>query len=326
MDEVKDFLESTTIHGLTYISTTRTLVRVFWIIVVIFGFSTASFLIYQSFQAWEESPVSTTIETLPITKIKFPKVTVCPPKNTFTDLNYDLMELGNKDLDNDTRISLKNNAVDLLYDNLHESIMKNLSLLEHDNAYYNWYHAYTDILLPSQKIAVGGFGESYDLSYSINTYALNGSISSQYFGDDFDAKKVASDNEYVININVPYDVTENYNVTMHIEIEKISIRESGSDQTFFQFLLLPTDLQTYKKVFSPPKMSTELRIQRKISKEDVSTLNMKLMPGFKIKWHHTGYDQSQSFYSKSYNNRLFSRYYFIKHKLKEIYRHKIEHF
>ena len=107
MDEVKDFLESTTIHGLTYISTTRTLVRVFWIIVVIFGFSTASFLIYQSFQAWEDSPVSTTIETLPISKLRFPKVTVCPPKDTYTDLNYDLMMLQKKELDSGSRTRSK---------------------------------------------------------------------------------------------------------------------------------------------------------------------------------------------------------------------------
>ena len=41
MDNIKEFLESTTIHGLTYISTTRKLVRLFWVIVVISGFSGA---------------------------------------------------------------------------------------------------------------------------------------------------------------------------------------------------------------------------------------------------------------------------------------------
>ena len=51
----------------------------------------AGFLIKESFNSWSESPIKTTIETLPISKIKFPKVTVCPPKNTFTDLNYDMM-------------------------------------------------------------------------------------------------------------------------------------------------------------------------------------------------------------------------------------------
>ena len=91
MEEVTTFLESSTIHGLTYISTTRKYVRLFWLLVVVTGFSGAGYLIRESFVSWSESPIKTTIETLPISDIMFPKVTVCPPKNTFTDLNYDLM-------------------------------------------------------------------------------------------------------------------------------------------------------------------------------------------------------------------------------------------
>ena len=90
MEGVRTFLESSTIHGLTYVSTTRKYVRLFWIFVVIGGFVGASLLIKESFDSWSESPIKTTIETLPISEITFPKVTVCPPKNTFTDLNYDL--------------------------------------------------------------------------------------------------------------------------------------------------------------------------------------------------------------------------------------------
>ena len=91
MEGVKTFLESSTIHGLGYISTIRRLVKLFWVIVVIAGFTGAGVLIYRSFQDWDENPVTTTIETRPITEITFPKVTVCPPKDTYTDLNYDLM-------------------------------------------------------------------------------------------------------------------------------------------------------------------------------------------------------------------------------------------
>ena len=35
MESIRNFLESSTIHGLSYISTTRKYVRVFWILVVI---------------------------------------------------------------------------------------------------------------------------------------------------------------------------------------------------------------------------------------------------------------------------------------------------
>ena len=52
MESIRNFLESSTIHGLSYISTTRKYVRVFWILVVIGGFSGAGVLIFTAFQSW----------------------------------------------------------------------------------------------------------------------------------------------------------------------------------------------------------------------------------------------------------------------------------
>ena len=116
MKEIKDFLESSTIHGLAYVATGRKNVKLFWTLVVIGGFTGACYMIYESFQSWADSPVKTTIETLPTTEITFPKVTVCPPRNTFTDLNYYLMMTENMTLDNDTRQELTNFAAEMLYD------------------------------------------------------------------------------------------------------------------------------------------------------------------------------------------------------------------
>ena len=45
-------------------------------------------IISKSFDEWVNHPITTTIETLPISEVRFPKITVCPPKNTFTNLNY----------------------------------------------------------------------------------------------------------------------------------------------------------------------------------------------------------------------------------------------
>ena len=90
MEEVKHYLESSTVHGLAYISTGRNYVRLFWILVVIAGFAGAGYIINQSFKTWAEIPVKTTIESRPVKELIFSKVAVCPPKNTYTDLNYDL--------------------------------------------------------------------------------------------------------------------------------------------------------------------------------------------------------------------------------------------
>ena len=102
MECVTTFLESSTIHGLAYIASGRKYVRLFWTLVVVSGFTGAGILINASFQSWADSPVKTTIETQPISEITFPKVTVCPPKNTYTDLNYDLLMAENMTLDDDT--------------------------------------------------------------------------------------------------------------------------------------------------------------------------------------------------------------------------------
>ena len=90
MENLRNYLEHSTVHGLVYISTTRRLVRFFWILVVLTGFTGAVYLIHTSFKYWQENPIKTTIETRPISEVIFPLITVCPPKGTYTNLNYDL--------------------------------------------------------------------------------------------------------------------------------------------------------------------------------------------------------------------------------------------
>ena len=103
MQIFKEFLDTSTIHGLHYISTSRYAIRLFWTCVVLFGLTASGYLIQQSFESWAESPISTAIDSQPTSEVQLPKVTVCPPKNTFTDLNFDLMNLNNATLNNKTK-------------------------------------------------------------------------------------------------------------------------------------------------------------------------------------------------------------------------------
>ena len=139
MGNLRTFLETSTIHGLAYISSTGNNVKLFWSLVVTSGFIGAGILIYVSFGAWKESPIKTTIETLPISEITLPKVTFCPPKNTFTNLNHGLRMLENTTMDNETRDELSYHALHLLLDHHYRNLISNLSLLEEENRYYNWY-------------------------------------------------------------------------------------------------------------------------------------------------------------------------------------------
>ena len=137
MDVIKEFLETSTIHGLQYILARKKVIKLFWLLIVITGFTSAGILINLSFQHWDASPISTTIETRPIEDIILPKITVCPPKNTYTNLNYDLMTIKNMTLDNDTRKVFINLATDLLHRLYHDEFMTNLSAVEEENRYYN---------------------------------------------------------------------------------------------------------------------------------------------------------------------------------------------
>ena len=124
MENIKLFLNTSSINGVNHISYSKNLSRVFWIFVVFVGFTASGILIHQSFETWKQSPISTTIESVPIAEITFPKVTVCPPKNTFTNLNYDLIRIENMTID----IEIRNELFDLM----NESVMNHEEISEED--------------------------------------------------------------------------------------------------------------------------------------------------------------------------------------------------
>ena len=309
MHEFRSFLESSTIHGLTYISSTRKYVRLFWIFVVITGFSAASFMIYQSFQAWEENPVSTNIETLPITEITFPKVTVCPPKGTYTDLNYDLMITEKMVLDNEVRTNLSKYAVELLQDHLHHVVMTNFSKLQEDNMYRKWYLGYSKIQGPEYK------GSFTDIQLHLNSDATSGTITTEHYGEKFDADKVEPDIRYVISIHPPESVLGNCpGVTLNFEVEKNSMQNIVSGWEVYRehgFAIVNADIKNITRNYCPPGKKREFYSQRKISSEDMKNMDMEFMPGFKLKWHYTsdsaGEIQPDAWYHRETITKMFIR-------------------
>ena len=92
MEGVQEFLESSTIHGLAHISSSRnSLIKLFWIVIVISGFFTAGMFINNAFLDWEKAPIETSITTFPISEVQFPKIVVCPPKVGFSLILYEQM-------------------------------------------------------------------------------------------------------------------------------------------------------------------------------------------------------------------------------------------
>ena len=152
MDSFKEFLEYSSISGMSLISSTRSFARLFWILVVILGFAGAILMIFESFENWRINPISTTIETFPISNtfpnVTFPNVTICPPRDLFLNLNHDIKKSETIKLSEDLRKELLDYALDVIQDEFYNELMTNMSLLQDPDRYYNWYYGYTKLEYP----------------------------------------------------------------------------------------------------------------------------------------------------------------------------------
>ena len=183
MEGLKEFIESSTIHGLAHISTNRGLVRFLWLFVVLIGFSGAGILIHQSFSSWAASPISTTIQTVPISDLDFPNVTVCPPKKSFTSLNPDLVMSKNMTFDLKKRHEVADSIVDTVFFANYEPKYKEFLEYRGQQKLKDLYSGVSKIVLPSHKKMPNNV--TYRV-YNYDTQALNGSISTPYFRKPFD--------------------------------------------------------------------------------------------------------------------------------------------
>ena len=86
------------------------IIKFAWGCIVFLGFLGATFLIYQSYSDFKNSPVVTSVRTHPIDDLDFPTVTVCPPLGSNTALNFDLMRADNNSLTQEMRKNLSQKA------------------------------------------------------------------------------------------------------------------------------------------------------------------------------------------------------------------------
>ena len=319
MEGFRTFLESSTIHGLVYISTSsQRLVRLFWVLVVGLGFTGAGILIYQSFQDWSENPITTTLETLPMTEITLPKVTVCPPKNTYTNLNHDLMKTENVTLDIATRNQIASDAVGLIQNHSFHEYMTNFSVFRENNRYSNWYKGYTQMRtrlpywgqdLKQSNTLDGNYytAGDYKLKYFVKTNAPSGFISTQYFGEKFNADLIQGQIQWDFIIDIPAILQWNKNVSLSVELEKNIIK------SFDRFMINSFDYSyknnTIKDTLSPPGSLGDhwsFKLERKMTVDDINDLEMDFMPGFRLKWYYSEGQAEEDNHQKP-TNALFHR-------------------
>ena len=74
---VSEYLESTTIHGFSYLSLGRNICeKLVWTIIICTCFTLGALLIHQSIEEAQQNPVMTNVETISGSKIPFPAITV----------------------------------------------------------------------------------------------------------------------------------------------------------------------------------------------------------------------------------------------------------
>ena len=299
MEHIKEIFDTSTIHGLSWISGTRRLSRLFWIFTVLIGFCSAIYLIYLSFHNWNEHPIATTIETLPISQMTLPNVTICPPKNSLLNLNYDIVHSDEFNVVNDTRNELFDYALDVIQDEFFHEMMKNLSKLNDSDRYHNWYHGYSFVKYPY-------YHQKYkQLRYIFYTSAASGNVSSQGFGKKFDADKVEENIYISIRVYVPSSATIDNSKTLMFNLHKNTIEEVSENDKMDMSSIGDIDPYTnhVSQMWNPPTTSAFFKLDRKVSVEAIS--NMDTMPGFRLSWNYNTHVEDWQKYVDS--NKQFIR-------------------
>ena len=243
---------------------------------------------------------------MPISQLTLPNVTVCPPKNSLLDLNYDIVHSDEYYLDNNTRIELIEYALGVIQEEFYHEVMKNMSKLDDPAKFYNWYHGFTWVNFPFYY-----YGLYNQLRYFVYTSATSGNITTNNFGEKFDAQKIDVNIYISIRVYSSKTVRSDKRSSLMFNIEKNTIQEdSDNDRIDFGTVgYLDAGETNFSKTFFPPQNETKIVLDRKVSTDTIRNFNTS-MPGFRLIWK---YDRDVNDYRRSANsksNKQYIRYLF----------------
>ena len=192
------------------------------------------------------------------------------------------------------------------------TFMDDLNMFQEDDRYYNWYYGYSKIKGPY-------FSDNIPsrLDYDIETSATSGAVTTQYFGEQFQPSLVKKYIFYDIKVYPPESVRENKKVTLHLNLEKISMTSltgltgAGWDKTGVEGRYLEGWQRSGTVNFTPPMKEYDHRhvvLNRNIESEDLTNIRLETMPGMKLSWSYTGLGENvtpDSKFSDSEENQLF---------------------
>ena len=260
------------------------------LLVVIFGIAVAIFMIFESFVNWRENPISTTVETFPISEMTFPNVTVCPPKSLFLNLNNDIQNSIKTKINKDLRYVILDYALEVIQEDFYKEAMMNLSKIQDPDRYYNWYYGYTSVEFPYWYRP---YGNKPQIMYYMDTYATSGNISTNNFGEKFAADKVDDSRIKIsVYIMVPRDYRGEKDTSLTIKIEKntlpfdyMQVWPPGAviDNSLTHW---SRNFTLYDMKFAPFKSEFEMLFDRMEDDISISKLDLEWMPGFRLTWSY----------------------------------------
>ena len=248
----------------------------------------------------------TTIETKAISEISFPTVTVCPPKGTFTNLNYDLVNINNSMFGIDQRQSLKSFIHKAIIDQEFEAVLEEDKSYKIRGKYESWFKGTTQFTLPETKSKTTFFlwttaneGEAESPNFGVDYSRRSFPLRLSYLLLIFPPKKFNDDSFPLGKANVTYD--KKFKLEIHVDTkesegegsELIEISPSGFPTSEIVRLSGPVDKnKTYPVLIRSRKNTRQIliRFERQLTKKDLQDWNEKRNTGFRAKWYYTDSD------------------------------------
>ena len=130
----------------------------------------------------------------------------------------------------------------------------------------------------------------------METSALSGNITTQYFGEKFNATNIdAGDVNIHLHIHSPISFSQKddnrINITLQFSIEKVTMTEySDKDRLILsEFESLDPIVNHISRNISISKLNSDKIIvenKRRVTEEDIRNLKLNQMPGFQLTWHY----------------------------------------
>ena len=290
MEGVKGLLEVSSIHGVGYLVSEKKLFKLLWAAVVVGSFIAAGLIIRQSFRGWEESPISTTIETRPLSDLAFPEVVVCPAKNSFTTLSPDLKQSESQRMKEKTKVDMLDILTDATFDIAFQEKYEDMRSFYEKDKFLNWYLGTSKMVYPT--------GDGHRRYYRLQTSAVSGDCSTPFFKESFNENDFLLKLTFQVQIYVPRDWRSNRTISLIIDIDydieenemtRISeyVKVYGSNTKFSDYEELSPNLTKYKREFSlAGDQYYNVVYSRQMYEDELQLWTARRHKGLRVTWYY----------------------------------------